>query len=76
MTAAPRFYTLDDLAEMFGFSRTKTYTLNKSEDWPSLKFGKQFRFTEDQLKQILEMHTRTPQPKERRPRIGTKASKR
>jgi hypothetical protein len=72
----PTLYTIDDLAGILGFSKTKIYSMKKEQEWPYLLFGTQARFTEEHLQRIFEIHTKTPATTTRRPRIGTKAGKR
>ena len=68
-------YTVDDVAELMGISRSSVYALKKRDSWPHLLIGSKVRFSDENLADILKIYQKQPQPAERRPRIGTRARK-
>jgi uncharacterized protein YjcR len=51
------FKTPADLAELFGVEERQILEWRRQKSWPSLKFGKTIRFTDDHVAQIVAMHS-------------------
>jgi len=71
----PPLLTIDDIAEMLIISRSSAYALKKKDAWPHVLVGCRVRFTTEHLEEIVRLYTKQPQPAERRPRIGTRATR-
>ena len=71
-----RYYTIEEVAEAFGISRSKAYELKLRDGWPATEFGrKSFRFSAEQVQAIAAMYVKEPQHNKRTPRIGTRANR-
>jgi excisionase family DNA binding protein len=71
-------YTLEDLAALFKVSRSTIYRRRKQDNWPHLQIGSEFRFTPEDVEQIIALYRKETPTKETRsrPNVGTKAKRR
>ncbi|BCW47949.1 helix-turn-helix domain-containing protein [Arthrobacter sp. StoSoilB13] len=72
-------YTLEDLAALFKVSRSTIYRRRKQDNWPHLQIGSEFRFTPEDVEQIIALYRKETPTKEQarsRPNVGTKAKRR
>lgn len=54
-----------ELAEQFGITTKKLHELRKRNAWPCVKLGRfDVRFTDEQVEQIVAMHSETPTRRE------------
>lgn len=49
-----KYLTPKDVQEILKISRNNVYALFKSEDFPAIRIGKQFRVSEEALEKYLE----------------------
>ena len=49
-----KFYTLEEVAELFGVNYQLIYKLVKTGELPSVRIGKMFRVSEAQLKEYMD----------------------
>ena len=49
-----KFYSLEDVAEIFGVNYQLIYKLVKSGELPSVRIGKVFRVSDQQLKEYMD----------------------
>ena len=49
-----KFYSLEEVAELFGVNYQLVYKLVKSGELPSVRIGKMFRVSEPQLKEYMD----------------------
>ena len=49
-----KFYSLEEVAELFGVNYQLIYKLVKSGELPSVRIGKMFRVSEPQLKEYMD----------------------
>lgn len=77
MNELPKLFTIEEVCQSFGISRSKAYELKRRDRWPSTEFGeKSFRFTAEQVQAITAMYLKQPkQPTKRTPRVGTRANR-
>ena len=68
-------YTVDDLAELMGVSRSQIYSLKRRDSWPHLLIGSKVRFNDENLIDILKLYAKTPTQPNQRPRIGTRSKR-
>ena len=68
-------YSVDDVAELMGISRSQVYTLKKRDGWAHHLIGSKVRFSEEDIADILAKYQKTPQQPNQRPRIGTRAKR-
>jgi predicted site-specific integrase-resolvase len=52
--------TVEQLAEVFGISPARVRKYCKEGDWPYIVFGRNIRFTPEQVAAITELHSRKP----------------
>ena len=50
--------TYDDIRRAINMSRR--YVVRHAPEWPHRRFGRTYRFTEDDLRQIVAMHRKGP----------------
>ena len=50
----PNYYTLKQVADILGVNRQTLYNHIRRGTFSAVKFGKEYRITEDQLKDILK----------------------
>lgn len=68
MTA--KVYTDAELADLLHIGAEQLHTLRVRQDWPHVRLSRfEFRFTEEQVEQILALRTRGGGEKSREPRI-------
>jgi excisionase family DNA binding protein len=51
------------LADLFGVSVTKVRRCAQSGEWPAVRIGKQWRFTDEQIAEIVARHTQPARPR-------------
>lgn len=66
LSAVDALHTVDDLAEAFGLSAATIRSLCGRHKWPHLKMGRAIRFTDEQVREILQIHTQRVSDEERR----------
>ena len=54
MSVEIKFYSLEEIAELFGVNYQLVYKLVKSGELPSIRVGKVFRVSEPQLKAYMD----------------------
>ena len=52
-----QLYTDDDLAEMFQLSKDTVVRFRQKLGWPHVKMGRQIRYTEAQIAEIVALHS-------------------
>ena len=52
-----KFYSLEEVAELFGVNYQLVYKLVKSGELPSVRIGKMFRVSEPQLKSYMDQQS-------------------
>lgn len=62
MTDARPLHTEAGVAEVLGISTELVGKWRRKFDWPCVRFGRQVRFTDEQLAEIVRRHTVTPSP--------------
>jgi excisionase family DNA binding protein len=68
--------TMGELAAHFKLTRSTAYRLCKEQQWPHHTFGREIRFSMENVKAIEEItFTKPPEPR-RAPRVGTRANRR
>lgn len=68
--------TMGELAAHFKLTRSTAYRLCKEQQWPHHNFGREIRFSVENIKAIEEItFTKPPEPR-RTPRVGTRANRR
>lgn len=67
---------IDELARLFGISRSTAYRLNKADSWPNHRFGTELRFSVEDIEAIRAKYQQTPSEPRRTPRVGTRANRR
>ena len=68
--------TMTELAELFQISRSHAYELKKEQDWPHHQFGKQIRFSAEDVEAIRAMNRKPARRDPRQaPRIGVAAKR-
>ena len=74
---AADFYTIEEVAVTFKISRSHAYKLRKEQNWPHHQFGKELRFSAEDIQAIRELNHRKPKPDPTKPapRIGARAKK-
>lgn len=56
-------YNMDDMAQILRISKSHTYALLKSEQWPHSVYGQRILFDLADIRAIKEMHRKpTPEP--------------
>lgn len=62
-----KLLTAADLAEILGVSQEKVMEWRRVFDWPHVRIGRRFRWTPEQVEQIVAQHAVPSQKPERRP---------
>lgn len=52
-----RLYSAQEVADLFQVQRERIYVWCRQYDWPHVRVGAAYRFTEEQLEQIVETHS-------------------
>jgi len=55
-----RLLTADDLAVIFGVARRRVMEWQNQYQWPSVRVGRSYRWTPEQVEQIKARHSVTP----------------
>lgn len=56
-------YKPDELAQMFGLSKSTIMALRLSERWPHTKIGGSIMFSREDIDEIMARGKKTPEPK-------------
>lgn len=67
------FIKIDEVARIFGISRSTAFRLKKAQHWPCHLFGTEIRFSAADIEAIAAMHSKTPPPPKTVPKVGTRA---
>lgn len=66
---APTLHTPDDLARMFDVTPEKVLEWRRRFDWPHVRVGRRVRFTDAQVREIIDRHTRVIERIEDSPQV-------
>ena len=58
-----RLLTVADLATLFGVTPDKIHEWRRKYEWPHVRIGREFRWTQAQVEQIVALHTTAPAAK-------------
>lgn len=65
-----QLYSDDDLAEMFQLRKERVVRFRQQLGWPHVKMGRQIRYTERQVEQIVDLHSHVQTEEGRRLSAG------